>query len=218
MAGPSQGIGQALSTLSVAQEAAALKASALPDTGWRRALGAGTMEPPAKRARRHTDPQPPAQAAHASMAQLAGLCISLYLAVPSARFRTRSFYDVLKAHDVYSRGYHHMVKLSEAALTDLRWWATLADNNVSRAIWRPPCTATMWVDASKIPGAGSGAILSGPRPEDGTTPARSIWAKQELLRSINFLETRVRTVSGRTYGRALEKQQHGRTVGRVYIF
>ena len=124
------------------------------------------------------------------LAQLAGLCISLYLAVPSARFRTRSFYDVLKAHDVYSRGYHHMVKLSEAALTDLRWWATLADNNVSRAIWRPPCTATMWVDASKIPGAGSGAILSGPRPEDGTTPARSIWTKQELLRSINFLELR----------------------------
>eukprot|EP01050_Picozoa_sp_SAG11_P034709 SAG11_NODE_12379_length_706_cov_1.266886_2_plen_108_part_01 len=41
----------------------------------------------------------PASAFSRLLAQFAGLCISLYLAVPSARFRTRSFYDVLKKHD-----------------------------------------------------------------------------------------------------------------------
>eukprot|EP01050_Picozoa_sp_SAG11_P018877 SAG11_NODE_2922_length_2834_cov_2.238670_1_plen_231_part_00 len=122
------------------------------------------------------------------LAQFAGLCISLYLAVPSARFRTRSFYDVLKKHDVYRRGYHHHVKLSETAIKDLRWWRTFVSHNISRAIWRPPTTATAYVDASRVLGAGWGCELT--VPPAAMTPAHGIWTRQELLRSINFLELR----------------------------
>ena len=122
------------------------------------------------------------------LAQIAGLCISLYLAVPSARFRTRSFYDVLKAHDVYRRGYHHRVKLNETAIKDLQWWSSFTAHNISRAIWRPPVTATAYVDASKVAGAGWGYELT--VPPQPMTPAHGIWTRQELVKSINFLELR----------------------------
>lgn len=122
------------------------------------------------------------------LAQFAGLCISLYLAVPSARFRTRSLYDVLSKHQVHTRGYHHRVKLSETAIKDLRWWKSFTEHNVSRAIWRPPVTATAYVDASRVYGAGWGYELTIPPAQ--MVPAHGIWTRQELLKSINFLELR----------------------------
>ena len=137
------------------------------------------------------------------LAQFAGRCISVQLAVPTARFRTRSLFDVLAKHGIYQhRQYHHKVKLSRQALQDIAWWRDLEKNATGRAVWKSPTSLVMWADASREPqaripeerGGWGGEIsgLKGVRSSEAqrTVAAHGIWTRQELFQSINFLELR----------------------------
>jgi hypothetical protein len=144
--------------------------------------------------------------------QFAGLCISLQLAVPTARFRTRSLFDVLKAHGIYRRGMYTKcrVKLTREALTDLEWWRDLIKNATGHAMWRPATTKTLWTDASKeqFSGGWGGEILGLEGRAGKLVVAHGVWTRQELFRSINFLELKaVRLV--------LERLARGRWQNRL---
>lgn len=123
-----------------------------------------------------------------------GTCISVQLAVPTARFRTRACFDVLAQHGIYRRGRlsKHKVKLSRAARDDIRWWRDLERNSTGRAVWRPPVTVTAWTDASKEENSGGwgGEIKNLPGSRGQVVAAHGVWTKQELTHSINFLELR----------------------------
>ena len=89
-----------------------------------------------------------------SLTKFAGLCVSLYIAMPAARMYLRSIYDVLRG----ARGNSH-VKLSKQAMRDLAWWLRLTDEWNGRAIWRHPDHILAAVDASSF--AWGGLILAG---------------------------------------------------------
>ena len=144
------------------------------------------------------------------MAQFAGLCISVHLAVPMARFHCRAFFDALKAAGVYAlttRGlqactaWDRDAVLGKQCMRELKWWATLGvGTSMGRAIWRPVIHTTLATDASKQKW---GAVLNTARFHVGElkskffwegrtdiVPAWGIWNDWEKKQHITFLELR----------------------------
>ena len=144
------------------------------------------------------------------LAQFAGTCISVHLAVPMARFHCRAFFDALAAAGVYGLTTRALqacsvwdrdAVLSKQCFRELRWWSGLGTgSSVGRAIWRPVVNSTMATDASKTRW---GAVLDrahfsvGELKNDAfwqgreeTVPAWGIWSDWEKKQHITFLELR----------------------------
>ena len=88
------------------------------------------------------------------LASFAGLCQSVYLALPCARMFLRSMHDALAT----KRSWEGNVRLSRQCYRDLEWWSRLPEENIGRPIGTSPTTKTVSSDAS---GYAWGGILAG---------------------------------------------------------
>jgi hypothetical protein len=111
------------------------------------------------------------------LAPLAGKVLSVHLACPLARYRTRALFDSLSERWDWSSN----VKLSSAAISDLRWRAKFAEGpDTERAMWTPPTTRrTLHTDAADDDW---GAWLN------YVTPARSFFSATERRGHITLKE------------------------------
>ena len=144
------------------------------------------------------------------LAQFAGTCISLLLAVPMGRYHTRAFFDALVKAGVYGMStaelracsaWDRVCVLNKQCFRELMWWRHLGEGTgVGRAIWRPPVNETMATDASKWKWGG---VLNAARLRphqfsnmkywDGVeqiVPAWGVWDEWEREQHITFLELR----------------------------
>ena len=109
------------------------------------------------------------------LAAFVGLAQSVYLAVPTAKLYLRELHDVLSTRMSWAS----KVRLTKQAIRDLRWWATLSEHGLGRAIWRSAASAVLHSDAS---GFAWGGVL------DGTALAHGLWTKAERENHITTLE------------------------------
>ena len=110
------------------------------------------------------------------LAKFTGKVASVDLAVPLARFRTRSLHEVLGApHD-----WECWQRLSRAARTDLKWWEHLDENAQERAIWLPETQIRLHCDASGEVGWGAAVEL--------TVPAQGFWRAHQMKHHITLKE------------------------------
>ena len=110
------------------------------------------------------------------LAKLTGKVASLDLAVPLARFRTRSLHDVVKSLS----DWNSWVRLTRAARTDLRWWEHLDDHASERVIWLPEEQVNLHCDASGEIGWGAALEL--------TVPAQGFWRCHQKWHHITMKE------------------------------
>jgi hypothetical protein len=112
-----------------------------------------------------------------ALASFSGLVLSVHLACPLARYRTRALFDSLSARN----GWSGSVQLSGLALRDLSWWASLDSHcgATQRALWIPATTQVLHTDAAK---SDWGAYLN------TTTPARGFFSPEERLGHITLKE------------------------------
>ena len=95
------------------------------------------------------------------LANVVGLAMSLYLAIPRVRTYTRSLYDAMAQSKSWTSG----VKLyAQTAIRDLQFFVNLDQSWNSLAIWKPEPTATIHTDASDY---GWGAALNQVVPARG---------------------------------------------------
>ena len=144
------------------------------------------------------------------LAQFAGTCISLLLAVPMGRYHTRAFFDALVRAGVYGMttaqlracsAWDRLCVLNKQCFRELKWWCKLGSGtSVGRAVWRPAVTESMATDASMWKWGGvlnAGAL----RPEElhdmtywrrrqEVVPAWGIWTEWERSHHIGWLELR----------------------------
>jgi ribonuclease HI len=107
--------------------------------------------------------------------KFAGLAVSTTLSVPLARLQLRAIFDCVAA----ARG-NHSVRLSSAALTELRWWRDDGWDGGNH-IMLPRPNLTLETDASDI---GWGAVVKSQPPAE----ARGYFTPAELETSINVRE------------------------------
>ena len=101
-----------------------------------------------------------------ALAALTGKVASVLLAVPSARFFTRSFHT-----DIATRSsWHSKVRLSRQSLRDLLWWRRLPARFNGGRIWTPVSHSTLVTDASD---AGWAGVC------DGSLQAHGFWSSAE---------------------------------------
>ena len=115
-----------------------------------------------------------------------GTCMSLSLAAPLTRFRTREL-----RHSLGSRRYGE-IRLSHAAIRNLRFWRAISrQNGVGRALWREPSQGTHASDASDIGwGGGSPNVAS----------AAGFFTSESSRMHINAKEMRAITHASRSLG------------------
>ena len=77
------------------------------------------------------------------LASFAGLCQSLYLALPCARMFLRSLHDCLAA----KKDWESRVRVSRQAIRDLEWWSILPPEALGRSIYTEPTTRVVESDA-----------------------------------------------------------------------
>ena len=111
-----------------------------------------------------------------ALARFCGLCLSTTLAVPPARLFTRALYTAISSRHLWNID----VRLSQQALTDLRWWADFDSRWNGRAIWIPPTTQTLHTDASGS--TGWGGVLN------RQVPAHGFWRPQQRPHHITWKE------------------------------
>jgi hypothetical protein len=110
------------------------------------------------------------------LAKFTGKVASIQLAVPLARFRSRSLHE-----DVGSPAdWNLWTSLSRASRTDLKWWEHLNVNASERDIWEPVTQKELHCDASGE--IGWGAVLQ------NTVPAQGFWREHQKSRHITFKE------------------------------
>lgn len=134
-----------------------------------------------------------------------GVAVSCTLAMPLARFYTRSLYDSLSAGGKGKR-----VKLVHAALRDLKHWRKLRDLPTSRQIRQPKPSLALHSDASTETGQGGTLGFNLQAGTPGLWEARGVWDPQYRLRSINFLELRAVTDNLRSFTSHLRRHQGAR--------
>ena len=78
------------------------------------------------------------------LASFAGLCQSVYLALPCARMFLRSLHDTLAT----KRSWESNVRLTRQNYRDLEWWTRLPESHIGRSLWTSPTTRTVSSDAS----------------------------------------------------------------------
>ena len=123
------------------------------------------------------------------LASFCGLAQAAYLAVPPARFFTRSLYDVLETKASWSSsvriqtGGRGSSRGNSQAWMDLQWWASFPPKWNGAEIWATPTEATLYSDASDF---GWGAKLVAPL----VLEARGPWTPEEAAHHITWKEMR----------------------------
>jgi hypothetical protein len=125
-----------------------------------------------------------------ALASFGGLVLSVHLACPLARYRTRSLFDRLSTRN----GWSGNVQLTNAALSDLRWWATFGAADTERALWIPPTTQVLHTDAAD---EDWGAWLN------NTTPARGFFERNHRVQHITLKELIAVRMAITSYGERL---------------
>lgn len=129
------------------------------------------------------------------LASFTGKAAAVILAMPSARFFSRSLHDAIATRNNWGA----RVKLSHQALKDLLWWRRLPAKFNGGAIWTPASHATIVTDASD---KGWGAIC------DGQLQARGAWTPEQQV-----LPIAVREMLGLSFGvRTFADRIAGQTV------
>ena len=133
------------------------------------------------------------------LASFCGLAQAASLAVPPARFFTRSLYDVLESKTSWSSSVRIQTAGRRRSLTcdplgapsrgnsqawmDLQWWASFPSRWNGADIWAAPTEATLYTDASDL---GWGARLVSPIDLE----ARGPWTPTEAAQHITWKELR----------------------------
>ncbi|KAK3276039.1 hypothetical protein CYMTET_15868 [Cymbomonas tetramitiformis] len=127
------------------------------------------------------------------LASFAGLCQSVYLAVPAARLYLRELYFVLAE----KRNWGAKVKISRAARGDLEWWSRLPVMSRwnGRKIWRSPTKAKVHTDSSMM---AWGGVLN------LKFPARGFWSDEMRNWHITHLELEAVYKTVQTFLKELE--------------
>jgi hypothetical protein len=112
------------------------------------------------------------------LASFAGLVQSVYLAVPPARYFTRSLYDVISTKASWSSN----VRMSRQATIDVQWWVNFPQRWNGRAIWEIPTEGELHTDSS---GRGWGAELA---LRGRVVPAYGLWGPNDLGLHITYKE------------------------------
>ena len=128
------------------------------------------------------------------VAKFAGLAISLHLAVPLARMATRALFDALATKKSWSS----RVRLSSAALTDLRWWQS-ENWGGGAPIALPRPTLTVATDASDL--AWGAAV------ENEELEARGYFAASDAVRTIAERELLAVLMALRAFRERLRNQE-----------
>ena len=129
-----------------------------------------------------------------ALASFCGKVLAVHLACPLARYRTRALFDCLSERS----GWSGSVKLSAAAISDLRWWATFGSHDVERSLWVPATSMEMHTDAADDDW---GAWL------DNLVPARGFFTTEERSRHITLKELMAVRLAVTSYGERLRNKE-----------
>lgn len=133
----------------------------------------------------------------------AGVAISCSLAMPLARFYTRSIYDSIRISKPGPR-----VKLVHAAMRDLRVWCDLTLSPSTRLIHKQAPEMAVHSDASTTVGQG-GTLGSDLRPgSQGCWEARGLWDPVMRSKPITFLELRAVTDNFKAFASEIKSGTH----------
>lgn len=135
-----------------------------------------------------------------------GLAISCTLAMPLARFYTRSMYDSL----TNPRG--SRCRLTHAAMRDLKEWKQLRTHPTQPLLQRPmhPRTPSLALHSDASGSIGQGGTLGKDlrQGSPGTWEARGLWDPLLRVQPITFKELRAVTDNLRSFERYLKQGQH----------
>lgn len=122
--------------------------------------------------------------------RLCSVCISLTLALPLARFYTRSlFFDIAGPRLREGNGRkRHLVCLSQQSIRNLRFWNSLTRGE-GRELKPPNTPLTMHVDALTVGCEGTLGPVASPGPP-GSWVAQGFWSGLERNQSISLREHR----------------------------
>lgn len=130
-----------------------------------------------------------------------GVAVSCSLAMPLARFYTRSFNASLKNQP------RKRVRLVHVALSDLRQWQKLRDLSPKRLIQSPNPLLTLNSDASSGTGQGEALGYNLQAGAPGVREAPGVWEPLYQLKSIHFLELCAITGTLRAFAEHLHRYQ-----------
>ena len=162
------------------------------------------------------------------VASYIGVCISLLLAIPEIRFRTRNLQTLLTRSGCYSHpsALSRQVKFGKRHVGELKWMlAFSAPTAMHRTIWQRPVTRVLATDASLAVHAGEapgwGAVLGpevqgemsaldrmrllhrageyDPKNWDCQQVAHGMWSSQDLLKRIHTLELSCLRLGGKKW-------------------
>jgi hypothetical protein len=119
--------------------------------------------------------------------------LSVHLACPLARFRTRHLFDSLSER----QGWSGNVQLRAAALSDLKWWANFGETDAERALWIPPTTQVLHTDAAD---EDWGAWLN------LSTPARGFFNARDRKEHITLKELMAVRMAVQSFGEQIQGQ------------
>lgn len=122
-----------------------------------------------------------------TVAHFCGVCVSLSLAMPWARFYTRALYwDMSSRQPRDPRG---RIRLSHQSIRDLRRWKQLSTSELAgRPMTPPSATAALHTDAADV-GYGGTLNVSDLRPGlPGQWNAQGIWSWRDRAESISYRE------------------------------
>ena len=143
-----------------------------------------------------------------SVARFCGVCVSLSLAMPWARFYTRSLYwDVSFRQPRDSRG---RVRLSHQSITDLRKWRELSKTELAGRPMTPPRpTASIHTDAADVGYGGTLNVEDLSAGVPGKWKAQGIWSWKDRAQSISYRELKaIRMLLTGSLGKQLLHQHH----------
>lgn len=143
-----------------------------------------------------------------SVAHFSGVCVSLTLAMPWARFYTRSLYwDMSSRRERDQRG---RIRLSHQSVRDLRKWKKLSNQELAGRPMVPPSpSAAIHTDAADV-GYGGTLNTTDLRPGvDGQWHAQGIWSWKDRAQSITLRELKaVRLMLTGSLGKRIVAEQH----------
>jgi hypothetical protein len=134
-----------------------------------------------------------------TLSTFAGCAQSAKLAVPYAQFHLQHVYDVISSASSWASTVR--VRLSHAALKELRWWADLGSPQAacSKPLQAPPPDLQLWTDASNT---GWGAALQ-LAPHNPSPPppklAKGFWSPSQQEHHITLKETMALTNAVRAF-------------------
>ena len=146
------------------------------------------------------------------LAQFAGLCNSVSLALPPVRFFLRSMFDAMKKVGDYNQ----KVRLPHQAIHDLKWWAKLPARWNGRAMLQPAARVQLVSDASDL---GWACLYE-------NNQAHGFWTMREKQLPIHIremlalkygLQSFAEHVRGKTIRALIDNSALVHTVGKGYV-